>query len=396
MPEKVKGKEDRVSLYQEEITDDASLISSYFGFKCISYPTISKKDTAKYKQTMRSNPLFEEKVFDLRERIALLRSFEEWEMAKLPPPYVLSWRRPLPEEGSRKIGDDLSLDVFGLSGSAAEALLLRTTVSVLEEAGFENLLIELNCIGDKESFAEFEKHIGAYVRKNINVMPASVRKAVKKDVFSIYQGGSKDAEELAEQAPKSLSFLGESMRTYFKEVLEYTESFGVPYILNHRLIGIPGITTGSVFQIRDGDSKESAIIAQGMRYSKLSKKAGFKKELPSVGVSISWKKSFDSKRKIKKLPKYKFYLVQLGFEAKLRSLNIIESLRRGKISVAHSLSKDKLGSQLSQAENMRVPYVIIVGHKEALDGVVVVRDMNTRVQEVVPIHELAQYIKKLK
>ena len=155
-------------------------------------------------------------------------------------------------------------------------------------------------------------------------------------------------------------------------------------------------TTNTIFQIRDGGAKDKAIIAQGMRYSKITKKLGLKKETPAVGVSISWKKSYDRGPSKKTLPKKKFYLVQLGFEAKLKALNIIESLRRSKISVFHSLSKDKLTSQLAQAENMKFPYVIIMGHKESLDGVVIVRDMNTRVQEIIPAHELAQYIKKLK
>ena len=87
--------------------------------------------------------------------------------------------------------------------------------------------------------------------------------------------------------------------------------------------------------------------------------------------------------------------IQIGFEAKLKSLEVVETLRHAKIPLYQALAKDKLSSQIQTAENMGIPHIIIMGQKEALEGSVIVRVMKTRMQETVPLTELAGYLKKL-
>ena len=41
-------------------------------------------------------------------------------------------------------------------------------------------------------------------------------------------------------------------------------------------------------------------------------------------------------------------------------------------------------------------YIIILGHKEAIEKVVIVRNLDTQTQEVVPQEELIKYLKKLR
>jgi len=90
------------------------------------------------------------------------------------------------------------------------------------------------------------------------------------------------------------------------------------------------------------------------------------------------------------------YFIQLGTDAKLKSLNVIEILRKAHIPIAQSLSKDSLGSQLAIAERLAIPYAIIFGVKEALENAVIVRDMSSRSQETVKLDKLLEYLKNLK
>lgn len=89
------------------------------------------------------------------------------------------------------------------------------------------------------------------------------------------------------------------------------------------------------------------------------------------------------------------YFIQLGFDAKLKSLNVIEILRKAKIPIAQSLSKDSLGVQLAVAEKMGVKYALIFGQKEALKNSVIVRDMTNRSQETIKLNKLLEYLKEL-
>jgi histidyl-tRNA synthetase len=96
------------------------------------------------------------------------------------------------------------------------------------------------------------------------------------------------------------------------------------------------------------------------------------------------------------MKKPKIYFIQLGSEAKLKSLNIIEILRKAHVPIAQSLSKDSLGSQLAIAEKLGVPYALIFGVKEALEDSVIVRDMSNRSQETVKLSKLLDYLKEIK
>ena len=95
------------------------------------------------------------------------------------------------------------------------------------------------------------------------------------------------------------------------------------------------------------------------------------------------------------MKKPKVYFIQIGFEAKLKSLTVIEMLRKARIPIMQSLSKDSLSAQLAIAEKMMVPHVIIFGQKEAMDETVIVRNMENRSQETVKLAKLPEYLKKI-
>ena len=153
------------------------------------------------------------------------------------------------------------------------------------------------------------------------------------------------------------------------------------------------------------DEKEAAAnaplaIAGGGRYDYLAKRLGSKKDIPAVGGSIGVDRVLLSPNYKATTPrivkKPKIYFIQLGFEAKLKSLEIIEVLRAARIPVSHSLNRDSLSGQLGTAEKLGIPYAIIFGQKEALEGTVIVRNMATRSQDTVKVAKLAEYIKNIK
>lgn len=378
--------------------DKEMVVASYFGFTAIRTPEITKDDFTKAR--IAKDPYWEKKriidsapfSYDVVEKCALLRTYLDWGMENLPHPVLVSYKKPCSGCDWKSGGDYvLGLEIFGLAGSAAEGILLRTALSILNDEGYKNLTVRVNSVGDRESVSDFERMLQSYARKNMNAFPAELRKLVKEDIFEIVRGGDPKAQTFKDNAPKSMSFLSENSRIHFKEIVEYIESIGVPYDIVPSLIGAPSFCSHALFEIES----EGKVLASAYRYSRLSKKIGWKKEIPAIGATLSFKKKTKGAI-VKHLQTPKLYLVQLGFSAKLKSLAVLEVLRKAKIAVAHSLAKDKLQSQLGSAENLRVSHVLIIGQKEAIEDSVVVRDMNTRVQETVHISKLAEYIKNLK
>ncbi len=378
--------------------DHPAQVSMYFGFIPIKTPRISKDDFSVSKSfhdnTESKDPLCESCL----EKSAILRNYSEGGLSSLPHPLLIEYTKPVHGGSSHKKKNlsEIGLEILGLSGSIAEAIAIRTSASILEDEGYENLELRLNCIGDKDSVADFEKALHTFVRKNMNEIPADLRKAVKKDIFLLCTSQEKAWEKWRNEAPKAMNFLSEASRQHFKEVLEFVESLGFPYSISYSLIGNPKFCSHTIFEIVSETNSGPIALAKGFRYGRISKKVGLKRELQSLGISLAYKpKSEVVKKSPRGLPKPKFYLMQIGYAAKLKALNVIESLRKAKIPVIHSVAKDKLTSQMSYAENQNITHIILIGQKEALEDSVMVRNVSTRSQETVPIPELSAYLKKL-
>lgn len=393
--------------------DKAAEIATYYGFTPTEPPQITKEDIHKAKSfcdnTKKSKNSFNDLgiSIDPEEKVSIFRTYLEKNMQSMPQPVMIYF------EGGPQNNEDKSkkatqknkrfnLEIIGTPKSVAEATLIKTSLEILKQEGFEDIFVDLNSVGDKESLNRFSRELTNYYRKNINSLASECKQLLKKDVFDLLECGNEKCREINEKAPQSISYLSEQSRQHFKEVLEFVESLGIPYRINNSMIGNKKMCSHTVFAIKNivhaEDEKGGEIdetLALGYRYGSLSKKLDFRKEVPAIGVTISFKRKGDSPKKAiinKKPPKICY--IQLGFEAKLKSLEVIEMLRREKIPVLQSLSKDKLTSQLASAEHQKIPFAIIMGQKEALENSVIVRNMNNRFQETVKIPNLPEYLKK--
>ncbi len=336
----------------------------------------------------------------------LMRAYIEHGMQNQPQPvlfyqYGPSFRHDNPQAGRYRQFYQFDIDALGSERSIIDATVIKTAVTILQEAGAQDLSIDLNSIGDKECRPAYIRELVSYYKKHASDLSAIDKERLKTNPLRILDSKDPKTKIINEGAPDSVSFLCPACKKHFKEVLEFLSEMDIPYTINKNLVRGLSYYTRSVFEIieRKEDGTEITIAAGG-RYDYLGKHIGSKKDVPAIGISIGvdrvvmapWYKKLSPR--IMKKPK--IYFIQLGADAKLKSLNIIEILRKAHIPIAQTLSKDSLGQQLAIAERLGVPYTILFGQKEALENSVIVRDMATRSQETVKIAKLLEYIKELK
>jgi histidyl-tRNA synthetase len=244
-----------------------------------------------------------------------------------------------------------------------------------------------------------------YYKKHLDSLCEDCHERIKTNPLRLLDCKQPECQPFKEAAPSSISFLSSDARSHFKEVLQYLEEMGITYRVNNSLVRGQSYYTRTVFEVikidvgEDGKEKDITITGGG-RYDNLARMMGSKKDVPSIGTGLSMERIMmfpECKTlppRIMKAPKV--YFIQLGFEAKLKSLCIMEILRKARIPVHQSLSKDSLSAQLSLAEKMEIPYCIIFGQKEAMDNTVIVRNMSVHSQDTVKIDALSDYIKHLK
>ncbi len=400
--------------------EKAQEVAVYYGFKPIETP-ILEQDEVFTSGIGAGTDIVDKEMYTLRtkggDHLALrpegtagvVRSYIEHGMQSLPQPVMLYYfgpyfRHDKPQRGRYRQLYQFGLEALGSEKSIVDALLIKATYTILEEAGAKNLIVDINSLGDKESRAQYTKELVAYYKKYANALPTVDRERLKTNPLRILDSKEPKTIEINQDAPDAVSCLNAASKKHFKEVLEYLGEMNIPYQINKNLVRGLSYYTHTIFEIIDTTTAEDGsaplAIAGGGRYDLLAKELGAKKDVPAMGVGIgvdrivesSWYKN--CMPRIMKKPK--IYFIQVGFEAKLKSLNVIEILRKAHMPVMQALSKDSLAAQLAVAEKSGVPYVLIFGQKEALEQSVIVRHMETRSQDTVRIDKLLEYLKNLK
>jgi histidyl-tRNA synthetase len=361
-------------------------IAKFYGFCPTVSPSIIKLD-------LEGTKGYDEAVCP-HEFAAIIRNYTETRQNILPQP-ILEWMdRPFPGSGERKRPMRLegSLLSIGSTKPICECLSIEAALSLLASLGYKDLEVRLNSIGDKDSAQDFEKKTLNYLKKSMATFPPDLRNELKKDHFALIKSQKEEWLPFRGCSPKPLDFLTEVSRLHFKEILEFLEIRNIPYSINDSLIVDPKFASEAVIAIVTKDGEE---VARGIRVNRLAKKLGHKKEVPLFKLDISVKLKKAVKEVKDKSEKPRFYLIQFGPEAKLKSFLVLHELYRAQVPLIHSIVKDKLGSQIGVAESSGIPYIILLGQKEALENSVVLRNAFTRAQEIVPISQLADKVKSL-
>ena len=64
------------------------------------------------------------------------------------------------------------------------------------------------------------------------------------------------------------------------------------------------------------------------------------------------------------------------------------------MDVKESLGRDSIKIQLKIAERIGARVALVLGQKEALDGTIIVREVESGIQETVPQEKLVDFLKK--
>ncbi len=425
--------------------EKASEVALYYGFQPIEVPVLEREEVF-LSTNSEDTDLVGKEMYSLKtksgDKLALrpeftapvMRAYLEHGMQTQPQPvkfyyYGSAFRHDNPQRGRYREFKQFGIEMIGAQKSIGDAMIIYLTAMILKEAGITNINIDINSIGDKESRTPYIRELTAYYRKHINHMCADCRQRIKTNPMRLLDCKKVECQPFKEKAPQSIAHLSPEAKKHFKEVLEYLDALKLTYRINTNLVRGLDYYTHTVFEITENPSDSVVVaeehtdesideakaekkevaptvdatpltIAAGGRYDYLAKRMGSKKDVPAVGASIGVDRVFLSPNFKMSAPrivkKPKIYFIQLGFEAKLKSLEVIEVLRNARIPVTHSLNRDSLSAQLGIAEKLKIPYAIIFGQKEALEGTVIIRDMFTRSQDTVKIDKLADFIKQIK
>ena len=370
---------------------DAIKVAEYYGFTALEDlprggSMIKKPPSAAEIEEQLSFARRDERGLTSIARRALMSARNEGEA-------LFAWRTV---QGAGSIPSvTLELHVFGHASAMAEALLVVVGSAIAESAGLKERVLSVNNIGSSESSGRYVRDVGQYLRKHIETIAPTLRPRLVSDPLGTLVQLIERGHPGIARAPQAMEYLTEEERRRFWEFLEYLVVFGLPYELSGQVLGSRDVWSHSLYEIStlDGETQARIPVAFGGRYDPIVSRFAKKPESAAmIGISVETRGGVRPKKNVRPTPG--IFFAHLGMEARRRALTIIEHLREAEIPIHQSLTFERLGEQMNVARRLGVPYILIMGHKEAVENAILVREVATNSQETVSIEDLSGYLRR--
>lgn len=310
---------------------------------------------------------------------------------------LLIWRLNKGVDRSGESTHSIELHCVGAPHAMSEALLIVVADAIAAEAGISKRVLSINSIGSLDSSNRFVRDVGTFLRKHIDSISPTLRPRAATDPLGTLTQLFERGHPATPRAPQSMEYLTEDERRRFWDLLEYLEVFGIPYELNPGVLGSRDFWAHTLFEVASLDDETGAHIpiATGGRYDPIAARFAAR-ETPAAVVTIHCEIRGKTKISPENRPAPALYFAHLGGEARRRTLSVLEMLRRAGIPVYQSLMYERLGDQMDHAKKTKVSHLLLMGHKEAMEGTVLVREVATNAQEAVTLADLPGYLKRYK
>lgn len=401
--------------YFQKIYELVEEIANFYNFQKIETPILEQTELF-LKGIGLATDIIQKEMFSFQtkggDRLSLrpegtapvIRAYIQHGMQNLPQPVKLWYFGPYfryekPQLGRFRQFWQFGFEVIGEESSIIDAQIIQIFYNILKELKFKNLILQVNNIGDSFCRPYYKKVLINYFKSKINILCLDCKRRIKENPLRILDCKEERCQKIISQAPQILDHLCENCRRHFKELLEFLDELELPYHLNTYLVRGLDYYNKTVFEISEESEKGKALgaLAGGGRYDALIKNLGGK-ETPAVGGGGGVERIISlMKEKAIRFPtqkKNKIFLASIGNLAKRKSLKLIESFKEAKIPIAESLGRDSLRSQLEVANRLGVKYALILGQKEALEGKIILRDMEMGKQKMLKLKNLIKELKK--
>lgn len=313
------------------------------------------------------------------------------------------FRHDRPQAGRYREFRQFDCETIGVRDAAVDAELITVAYNYLQDMGLDTH-VRINSIGSPSDRANYIVELTAYLRSKRSYLSELSKKRIAKNPLRVLDSKEPQDQEVIDEAPKIIDWLSEDSKKFFMRVLEYLDHLEIPYILDPTLVRGLDYYTDTVFELyqANGEEKSQGALGGGGRYDLLIEQLGGQ-PTPASGfalgldrVVLALKEERNNPKALRHAPKKSpIYFAQLGEQARQRALRLIEDLRKENIITFHNLGKSSLKSQLEQANKQGVSHTLILGQKEVQDGTIIIRDMDSGIQEIVDQGKLVREVGKL-
>lgn len=420
MPQTPRGMRDIVpseQKYWRHVYRKAEELTAAYGYERMDTPIL--EETNLFVRTAgKSSDVVEKEMFSFIDKggenvtmrpegtAPLVRAYVNHGMVNLPQPVKMYYWGPMfryerPQQGRFRQHTQFGVEVFGDPSPVQDCEIILLAYLFYKELGIKTS-ININSLGcsNADCRPKYMMELTNYYRSKRSQLCEDCKRRLAKNPLRLLDCKEASCQPIKESAPHTVDFLDEECKNHLMRVLEYLDDLQVPYFVNPQLVRGFDYYNRTVFEIMVAEENpEQAQIALGGggRYDGLVEQLGGR-PTPACGFGIGIERVILQMKAQGVEPKDDrrpdIFLAQLGDAARRKAFMLFEDLRASGVLAAANFSKGALKGQLEIANRLGAKYTVILGQKEVIDGTVLIRDMESGMQEIVLYDKAGTEIKK--
>jgi histidyl-tRNA synthetase len=315
------------------------------------------------------------------------------------------FRHERPQRGRYRQFHQVGVEALGFAGPDADAEIIMMCQRLWDDLGLMGIKLEINSLGLAPERAAHRVELIAYLEKHMDVLDEEAKRRLYTNPLRVLDTKNPAMQEVAQNAPKLIDFLGEESRAHFEGLQRILKANNIPFTINPRLVRGLDYYNLTVFEWVTDKLGAQGTVAAGGRYDPLIEQLGGK-PTAACGWAMGVERILELLKEEQLVPEDEgcdVYVVHQGDAAREQAFIIAERLRDTGLDVILHCSADgqtaSFKSQMKRADASGAAFAVVLGEDEIANGTVGVKPLRDtqanggkNEQHNVPAEDLTEFL----
>jgi len=302
------------------------------------------------------------------------------------------FRHERPQAGRYRQFHQFGVEALGTDHPLIDVEVIALLWQFFSLLGLKDLTLHINSIGTLDDRGDYIQRLKKFLTPLLPDLCGNCQRRYSTNPLRILDCKVPICQETTKEAPVLIDDLSEDSRIHFTDVLDGLTALEIPYSINHRLVRGLDYYSRTTFEITSPHLGAQSTIGAGGRYDGLFQ-ALQGPPTPAIGFAVGLERVIlllTEHHSINPVPL--FFIAGFGAVGKSRAFKLLHELRQSGIRADTDHKANTLKALLRSADKLGAEYSIILGDDEANSETVLLRNMQTKVQEIVTLKEITQKI----
>ena len=289
------------------------------------------------------------------------------------------YRYERPQSGRDRELTQFGVEVLGCDNPMIDAEVISVPVNLFKTLGLQEIKVNINSLGDKESRDAYREALIKYFEPHIENLCPDCKERLKKNPLRILDCKVDKDSDILKNAPITIDYLNEESKARFEDVKKYLTLLEVDYEVDTRLVRGLDYYNHTVFEIEakvDGFGSNN-VLAGGGRYNGLVDLLGGP-ATPGIGFALGMGRLLMALDLEKiDLPinnSLDAFIMYVSESEKEYAISLTQYLRMNNYKVETEYMGRGLKGQFKQADRLNSKYLIILNDEDLQNDIVKVID----------------------